>query len=179
MVALECACRLHSSEVAFIRPEEILSGIPIERHPHRQLQWRVTVSDGLWSSEETIIPDGVFGLHFLNRPQGNNRAFFFLEADRATMTNGRFYDKMVAYHETWRQRIHETYLALNRFRMLTVTTSAQRVKNLILKNIQLNGGEGSGLFLFTDVKSLQEHGDILTVSLQLGSGDETIRLIDH
>lgn len=37
-----------------------------------------------------INPDGFFGLQFPDRPEGRNRAFFFLEADRSTMTRERF-----------------------------------------------------------------------------------------
>src|ERR1017187_7334077 len=52
----------------------------------------------------------------------------------------------------------------NRFRVLTVTTSAERVKHLIEACHQLERGQG--LFLFTDLASLLAHGDILTLPWQ-------------
>jgi hypothetical protein len=48
--------------------------------------------------------------------------------------------------------------------VLTVTTSAERVKHLIEACHQLERGQG--LFLFTDLASLLAHGDILTLPWQ-------------
>jgi hypothetical protein len=77
-----------------------------------------------------VEPDRVFGLRFEDEPEGRNRAFFFLEADRGTMPVVRkgfgqtsFFRKLLAYQETWRRGLHKAHLAIPNFRVLTVTTS--------------------------------------------------------
>src|ERR1019366_1552149 len=91
--------------------------------------WRVNVS-----SHERIglIPDRVFALEW-----GENRAYFFLEADRGTMpitrenaSQSSFHRKLLAYEATWTQNLHRTRFGFNRFRVLTVTTGANRAQHL-------------------------------------------------
>jgi hypothetical protein len=55
------------------------------------LSWRAVLTDA------PVKPDGFFGLQFPDRPDGKNRAFFFLEADRSTMTRERYVQKLVNY----------------------------------------------------------------------------------
>ena len=73
-----------------------------------------------------MIPDRVFGLEFTGSDGQPTRAFYFLEADRATMPVKRqtlvqssFYRKLLAYEATWTQNIHRARLGFNRFRVLT------------------------------------------------------------
>ena len=61
------------------------------------LSWRAMPTDS------PVKPDGFFGLQFPDRPDGKNRAFFFLEADRSTMTRERYVQKLVNYGR-WYQR---------------------------------------------------------------------------
>jgi hypothetical protein len=64
------------------------------------LRDRVTLGVREGKSETIPInPDGFFGLQFLHLPEGRNRAFFFLEADRSTMTRERFLQKLRGYWE--------------------------------------------------------------------------------
>jgi len=60
--------------------------------------------------------------------------------------------------------------------VLTVTTSAARVKSLVEACSKLKSGHG--LFLFCDQATLQKHGDILTVPWQTGRPGETATLLD-
>lgn len=85
-----------------------------------------------------VIPDYVFALDFKDPSGTGQRAFFFLEADRATMPVPRenlaqtsFYRKLRAYKASWSQSIHRSQFGFHRFRVLTVTTSAERVKSLV------------------------------------------------
>ena len=113
-----------------------------------------------------VEPDRVFGLHFEGAPENRRRVFFFLEADRGTMpvrrkglTQTSFARKLLAYQETWRRGLHRSHLGLPNFRVLTVTTSRERVGHLVAAFRLLPDG-GSRLFLFTDRESLG-CGDIL------------------
>jgi hypothetical protein len=78
-----------------------------------------------------VKPDGFFCLQFPDRPDGNNRAFFFLEADRSTMTRERFVQKLVNYWRWYRADGHTEQLGIKRFRVLTVTKSDERARSLL------------------------------------------------
>ncbi len=102
-----------------------------------------------------INPDGFFGLQFPDLPEGKNRAFFFLEADRSTMTRERFLQKLVAYWEWFSKGGHTQKHGIRTFRVLTVTRSEERMANLLAaatgaKELR----EGLRLFWFTSEKHL-------------------------
>jgi hypothetical protein len=161
MVGLEVGCQalgrvrvIPSAEVLRLSPEETQR----RKHPWR---WQVRVRGAGEPVDLGVIPDQVFGLHFKEEPEGQNRAFFFLEADRGSMPIARrglhetsVYRKLLAYTETWRQSIHTTHFGMKHFRLLTVTTSPARVRHLLAAAARLPGG-GSPLFLFADLPSLQ------------------------
>ena len=150
MVAVELACRKRS-DVHFLYEDDLV--IRSERQP---FQWRVTIQ----SSEKLgVIPDFVFALDYPDATGQKQRAYFFLEADRGTMPVKRhslsqtsFYRKLLAYEATWAQNIHRQKLGINRFRVLTVTTSAKRVETLVQACSGLQ--RGHGLFLFADTSIL-------------------------
>jgi hypothetical protein len=162
MVALELACR-KTGRIRLLAEEELsLSGK--RNDPRPGFQWKVKVTSGLTLG---VVPDRVFALEFPNPGGGSNRAYFFLEADRGTMPVKRrhlfqssFYRKLLAYEATWSQSVHRTRFGFNRFRVLTVTTSAARVDSLVDACSTLK--RGHGLFLFADFESLQRAPSILT-----------------
>jgi hypothetical protein len=162
MVAFELACRQHG-DMRLISADEI--SLSAETRQKREpFHWHVIAKHQLNLNAQ---PDRVFALEFPDR----SRAYFFLEADRATMPvirtdfeKSSFYRKLLAYEATWTQNVHRSRFGFNRFRVLTVTTSAERVKHLIEACRQLERGQG--LFLFTDLASLMAHGDILTLPWQ-------------
>jgi DNA-binding Lrp family transcriptional regulator len=161
MVAFELACRTH---------DEL--SLPAETRKVREpFRWQVTVKQQLNLGAQ---PDRIFALECPDR----TRAYFFLEADRATMPVMRpdfekssFYRKLIAYEATWTQNIHRTRFGFNRFRVLTVTTSTERVKHLIEAARLLERGQG--LFLFTDADSILAHDDILTLQWQSCQTEKT------
>jgi len=166
MVAFEVACRRQEG-VTLIQPEEILAGAPPEtRRLRLPFRWQVEVREGEKLHRLGVEPDRVFGLHYDGQPEGRQCAYFFLEADRGTMPVMRqgleqtsFRRKLLGYRETWRQGLHRTHLGIPNFRVLTVTTSEERVKHLVEASTSLAGG-GSRLFLFADHGALGR-GNIL------------------
>jgi hypothetical protein len=173
-VAFEVACRGREG-VRFIPPEEVLAGAP-EAPRRLPFRWQVEVRHGGKPYRLGVEPDKVFGLEFQDAPENRRRAYFFLEADRGTMPVVRkglgqtsFLRKLLAYQETWRQGLHKTHLGIMNFRVLTVTTSRERVKRLIETCHSLLGG-GSRLFLFTDQDSYR-HMDILANQWVDGRGE--------
>jgi hypothetical protein len=101
----------------------------------------------------------VFALEFNHSDQPP--AYFFLEAGRGTMPVSRqnlsrssFQRKLFAYHATWNQGLHKTRFGFPGFRVLTVTTSTERMQGMIDACGELEGGHG--LFLFTEISRLLE-----------------------
>jgi len=177
MVAFEVACREREG-VRLIRPEEVLAGAPVPTQRLRlPFRWQVEIRQDGNPQCLGVEPDRVFGLGFENR----QRAFFFLEADRGTMPVTRkglaqtsFLRKLLAYQETWRQGLHRKHLGLPNFRVLTATTSEERVEHLLIACRSLSGG-GSRLFLFADGERLGR-GNALEHEWVNGRG-EGVRLL--
>ena len=67
---------------------------------------------------------------------------------------------------------------IRNFRVLTVTSSPPRVKNLIEANKQLGNGQGSRLFLFSHEEALQAAGDPLALEWLSGRDEVPIRLAE-
>jgi hypothetical protein len=175
MVAIELACR-ESGRVRLLSDEEL----QLLSNKRQLFRWKVNVNNSLKLS---VIPDRVFGFEFKDTHGAATRAFFFLEADRGTMPVTRhsfsqtsFYRKMLAYEATWSQSIHRTRFGFNRFRVITITTSAARVKNLVTACSQLERGQG--LFLFADRTILEKPGDMFTSIWQTGKAGEIGNLLD-
>ncbi len=83
--------------------------------------------------------------------------------------------KLLAYEATWTRSIHKTRFGFNRFRVLTVTTSKERVKSLVNACYKLE--RGHGLFLFGD-RSVLENPDLLFAPVwQTGRDGETSSLL--
>jgi hypothetical protein len=185
MVALELACREHG-KVRIISFGEILRQAPEATQRRKNpYGWHVRVTYGHEAHTLGVIPDKIFGLHRLDRPEGKNKAYFFLEADRATMPVVRsnlrqtsFYRKLLAYHETWRQELHTRHYGISNFRVLTVTSSPERARNCIAANKQATGGEGSKLFLFTDKTAPDGSRNVLTLPWMNGKDEQPVRLLD-
>jgi DNA-binding Lrp family transcriptional regulator len=161
MVALELACRDHDD-------------IELIHHEDELLKWHVEVRQASSAITIGVIPDRVFGLRRKNNP--TEVVWYFLEADRATMPVERhslkqssFARKLRAYHETWRQGVLKN--SFPRFRVLTVTTTPERVHHLISASRALAQGKGSGLFLFTHLDAFGNGSCALNVPLLDGRGD--------
>lgn len=165
MTALELSCRSRRAELVDHRSD---TGEPFK--------WSVPVRHGGALAPVGVVPDRVFGL----KTEAGIR-WFFLEADRATMPVERnnlkqtsFYRKLLAYHETWRQRTLKD--SFPRFQVLTVTTTPERVENMVQAARRLTQGKGSGLFLFTDERSFNTAPDVLSLPLLNGRGEQAFLL---
>jgi hypothetical protein len=146
--------------------------------------WRVPVMDGEKSYEDGVTPDDFFRLIFHHEPKPHNFASFFFEADRATEPNDTdtirevyLYRKMLAYYFTYMLGIHTELLGFKEFRVPILTTSDERVENLIEVNKRFNNGDGSELFLFTDRASLSASPHVLGHRWINGRG-EKVTLLD-
>lgn len=179
MVAFEVACRRREG-LRFIPPEEVLAEAPTAtRRLRLTFRWNVEVSEGGTLHSLGVEPDKIFGLRFAAEPEHRRQAYFFLEADRSTMPVTRkglgqtsFHRKLLGYRETWRQGLHRIHLGIPNFRVLTVTTSEERVRHLVAACASL--GTGRRLFLFADQGPLRR-GGMLASEWRNGAG-EAVRL---
>ena len=174
MVSIELACR--ETGIRLLTERDLQVG----EHRSRPFRWAVKAGN---RTKLGVIPDRVFALDLKRQDGECDRAFFFLEADRATMPVMRknlsqtsFYRKLLAYQATWSQSVHRTRLGFNRFRVLTVTTSAERVKSLIEACSTLK--RGHGLFLFADRGILKNPSDLLSRVWHTGRKDDLVSLLD-
>jgi hypothetical protein len=175
MVAFEAACRQRGN-VRLIPWEEILATKcpPETRKKAKPATWRVRIPG---KGAVGVTPDAIFGLQFLERPEGANRTWFFLEADtgsmpvvRSSFTQTAIYKKLLAYHATAAAGLHTKFFGFQAFRVLTVTASPERgrVKTMVEACRTLQGLQG--IFLFTDEASLLA-GDALSHTWVNGRGE--------
>jgi hypothetical protein len=161
-VKVGAACRIAGS-IRLIESNDILEQSPIAtRQKQNPFTWNVRfMHDGALLSFG-IDPDDAFGLELSGGQQGRGAAYFFLEADRATMPVQRngferssIFRKMFAYHESWKQGLHKRHFGISRFCVLFVTTSAARIETMIEANKHFNSRKGSAQFLFADQSFLE------------------------
>ena len=160
MVAFEVSCRTHGDIRLIYWPEIRETTCPEStRRQKRPQTWFVHLPK---VGRRGITPDKIFGLRFLDRPQGKNTAYFFLEADRGTMpvvrrslSESSIYGKLIRYHKTFVDRIHTKRFGIKSFRVLTVTQgSTRRIESMIAATQRLEGLQG--IFLFANKEPLND-----------------------
>ncbi|NJO35185.1 MAG: hypothetical protein HC869_20825 [Rhodospirillales bacterium] len=124
----------------------------------------------------SVIPDAVFGLDFTAE---RKRKYFFLEADRATMPIARrdlnqtsYVRKLLAYLAGGgKANAFGAHFGVGNFRVLTVTTSAERMASMIAALKEVTGGIGSSQFLFVDQLALSACANLLSLAWTTGKGE--------
>lgn len=92
----------------------------------------------------SITPDA----YFVIKGEGK-KASFFLEADRATEANKRFKEKVKGYIEYIRTKKYQERYKTSSLRVLVVTTTKERLKNLMNTTQSV---DGASFFWFTTFK---------------------------
>jgi hypothetical protein len=191
MVCLEMACKAKQG-VELITSETIWQQMPEAiRNRKNPWGWKVETKAEHQGQERNLsfgmVPDKVFGLYFPKEPPGRQRAYFFLEADRSTMPiksadmfRTSFYKKMLGYWHSWRQGLFEKTFPFKSARVLTVTKSQDRIRNMVAAGKALDPkGKGLRMFLFAAEKQFNPKApeDILGKIWTDGRG-ETVSLLD-
>lgn len=189
MTGLEVAQR-GRDDVSLVRAGAVLANAPEKtRMSKTPLKWTARVPESGREVPTSIIADDLFALVFNDR----TAAYFLVEIDRGQMPVRRhgasaqevvggkrrlrtyFKHKLAAYYHGWRQRRHVEQFGVDQVRVLTVTTSVQRIATMLDALREVTQGKGSDLFLFADEQSLRS--DILDAVWTTGKGAE-IRLTD-
>lgn len=108
-VILEVACKAH--------PTVSLLGWKEGREIYRTV---TNQEDGV-EVRYPVAPDGFFGLQDSSRPEGQQRSYFFFEADRSTMSHATFQKKLKGYLALWKSKKQESLYKIKGFRVLTIT----------------------------------------------------------
>ena len=177
MVGLACHVRQRPG-IALIEPQQI-AATALDR---RRTPFSFTAQPQGISIDLTVVPDCVFGLDV----DGQRSAkYFFLEADRATMPVVRsnlnqtsMMRKFLAYIAGGgSQNAFGKQLGITNFRVLVVTTSAQRMMTMIEALKSATRGAGSRQFLFADLEAVRRAENLLDLEWLTGKG-ERVRLVD-
>jgi len=173
IVALEVAAKARSG-IEVLDRGEILEDAPKTRRD-RQVRLEAVISLDGAMKRNAVVPDALFGLRFEN----DEESYFMLEIDRGQMPIERhrnlqrtyFAKKMLTYYEANRQKRHVHDLGLGNFRVVTVTTTPQRVKAMVAAQRAITDGRGSNIFLFSDEATLLSAGSPLDVEWVSGKGE--------
>jgi hypothetical protein len=142
-------------------------------------RWNVLLAHGNENAEIGIVPDAIFTIVL----PGKDPVHFCLEVDRGTMptvrrslTKTSVQRKLLAYHTSWRQKTATELFGWKRFRVLFLTSSAQRVENLRRVAGELRSGHG--LFLFTHRAHFEKASDVLSLQWHGLKNNQTTSLLD-
>jgi hypothetical protein len=179
MVRLELACR-GRNDLSLIERKDIGESAP---KTHRDRRLRLTAKVRIDGAPKTLSvdPDEFFALRFEN--VGDDR-YFMLELDRGGMPIVRhkskeqtyFAKKMLTYYEANRAGEHVRELGIPNYRVATVTTSPERVRQMITAQWEMTNGRGSNMFLFCDQAALAASNP-LDVLWTTGKGSR-VRIVD-
>lgn len=122
----------------------------------------VTVLDSGGTRKLPVRPDAFFTIEDTRRDEGKNRFHFFLEVDRSTMTHAAFKEKIRGYWHYRERGLHARKFGIRSFRVVTVTLTAARARNLrdLAATIVPEGARKHFLFVATDNYSLQDPGGV-------------------
>lgn len=190
MTGLEVAQR-ERSDVSLLRAPAILANAPektrTSKHP---LKWTARVPDNGKEIPASIIADELFALVF----DDGTASYFLVEIDRGQMPVRRygesaeelvggkrrlrtyFKHKLAAYYHGWRQRRHIEQFGIEQLRVLTVTTSEQRIDTMLDALREVTNGKGSDLFLFAHEEALRTGGPL--EAEWISGKDACVRLTD-
>lgn len=108
----------------------------------------------LAAQRHVVDPDAFFALRGSAGGKIVGR-YLFLEVDRATMDAGRILRKLRDYFRLWKCDLHRTYDGIDRFRVLTLTTTRERARNLCDVARRADDQErGSRHFLFASAEDV-------------------------
>lgn len=157
MVGLELACQTQG-DIKLIREHEIIADAPDATRTAREpLRWLTDSIENGKKERWSVVPDGLFGLQFSD----DTAAYFLLELDRGTIPIVRsgpdhrsIRRKLKTYFDGWCADRHVRQFGVKQVRVLTVTSSRERVHNMVKAVRSITEGRGSNFFLFIDREKL-------------------------
>jgi len=143
-IALTLSCKTSNYAILFWKYENELKNVN---------EQGVLISDKVKDPENPsqkipVSPDAFFGLE-----TSKGKAYFFVEIDRATMSNTRFKRKMIGYTRYWLDGAYLEKWGYKTFRTLTVTTT-NRLPRLLEVTGEIKEKQLLPILYFTDSKNI-------------------------
>ncbi|MBS4082894.1 MAG: replication-relaxation family protein [Rhizobiales bacterium] len=183
MSSIEVAVR-NRSDIRLLRADDIIANAPEKtRTSKTPLKWSARVPDKGREVPSSIVADDLFALVFPDQ----TASYFLVEIDRGQMpvrrhgdssmeivdgkkrTRTHFKHKLATYYHGWRQRHHVQQFGIEQVRVITVTTSQQRIETMLDALREVTEGKGSDLFLFGHEAELSS-ADVVTAGWISGRG---------
>ena len=143
----------------------VLLTLAARKSHFRLVTWRegrglfdsVTVLDSGGGKPLPVRPDAFFTIEDTRRDEGNNQFHFFLEIDRSTMPHTAFKEKIRAYWQYREQGLHARKHGIKSFKVLTVTLTLARARNLCEMAATMLPQGARKHFLFTGADNYSLH----------------------
>lgn len=159
-----------------VGPQEILAMAPptTTREPKPWLwQAHVRSKDGNLRPA-TAVPDDVFAIDLTCR---RKRFYFFVEADRGTEPvvrskhrSSSVVRKFEAYMYGLSSGLHRSRYNIGNLRILTVTTSQQRIETMLAALADVATDKDCSMFLFADFQQIRDADHVMSVPWLNGTG---------
>ena len=141
-----------------LAPQQLFTSMPVATQAMQNpWSWRANVTHNSAAREVGLVPDYAFGIVF---PNGKRRCCL-VECDRGTMPIDRsnlhqtsMLKKFLAYTAGKRAKLHQRQFDWKAFRVLVITNTPERAKNLLTTVRERVHSDGHDLFLITDRASL-------------------------
>jgi hypothetical protein len=183
LVNLEVACRNSADRLQLISQHQLLAVAPEKtRRAREPLRWQTTMPNEKAKPQSfSVIPDGMFALLSPSAPREKNVNIHLLEIDRGTIPIRRkgqghrsIRHKLNVYLHGWQAKRHVQQFGTPAVQVAIVTNSPVRVEHMLDEVLDLTGGAGSRIFLFTDQQTLAAAGnDPLKAQWINGKGELT------
>jgi len=169
MAGVEVAVR-GFDDLEMLRADEVIAMAPPATRKARQpLKWEAKVPDNGRLVAASVIADDLFALRFPNDTEG----YFLVEIDRGQMPVRRhsnveemvggkrrmrthYKHKLATYWHGWKQGRPLQQFGVEQMRVLTVTTSVERIGTMLDALREVTGEKGSELFLFIEEEALRK-----------------------
>jgi hypothetical protein len=143
MVRLELACRSRTDVELIERKDIVENASKTQRDRRVRLMAKVRIEGA--HQLLSVDPDELFGLRFGGAEKDS---YFMFERDRGEMPVHRrkskdqtyYAKKLLTYHEANRTGEHVQELGIPNFRVLTVTTTPERVEQMVEAQKEITGG---------------------------------------
>lgn len=174
---------LHAADVIARSPETT-------RRARQPLKWETYIlGEGGRQVAASVIADDLFALQFTD----NTEAYFLVEIDRGQMPVRRranveeeiggkrrmrthYMHKLATYWHGWKRGRPLQQFGVEKLRVLTITTSIERIGTMLDALREVTGGKGSELFLFIEEETLRNTNPLEALWVT-GKGRE-VQLID-
>ena len=164
-LAVEAAASQHGYQIAAWLREEELKVAPDRVWVETQSRQRRRMA---------VVPDAYFRLSMVG-----HRACFFLEADRATETQGRWAQKIRAYLAYIHSGAYLRRYGSRSLRILAVTTGEKRMANLVRTTAQICRSSEQGLFWFATLDHVAREAVLDAPIWQIPGQDGSIPLLSE